>query len=90
MGECRPDLLSFNGVHGADKGVGARERGRTRNLANMAVQDSAVPMVQQVAGGFHAEGVPALRGKVEIDLHGHGGAVRAMRPAHWVTMGRCI
>ena len=39
----------------------------------MAVQDAAVPMVQQIAGGFHAEGVSALGGKIEIDLHGHGG-----------------
>lgn len=68
--EC-PELLSFNGVHGADKGEGQRTWANT-DLANMAVQDAAVPMVQQIAG-VSMRKVSPPSGKIEIDLHGHGG-----------------
>ena len=52
------------------------------DLAHVAVEVAAVPVVQHVAGHLHAEGVAAPGAEVEVDLHGDGrhGQGQALRP----------
>ena len=58
----------FHGVDGIREGMGTGEVHIGGDLAHVAVEVAAVPVVQHIAGHLHTEGVAALGAEVEVDL----------------------